>query len=246
MAVAAVSTIRSNRVIRRRSVVDITGLGKGCGMLLHGQVRLDVLIWITMLRTAVYNVHQEMLPCRSTTGPECLRRRPGTPALTTCAWPSKPVSFLNPMLSDADDGSNSCVDQPARRSHPQPESDRRRSAAQAPDRGDRAQRRGQELAGVRHPLRRGPPALCRDIFALRPPVLRQARQARCRHHLRNPAGDRRGPAPRPKLAPHHGRHHHRDSSLTRLALCTGRPGRLSPVRPACCPCLARDGRSRHR
>ena len=102
---------------------------------------------------------------------------------------------------------------------------RSRSATQAVDRRDRAERRGQELACVRHPLRGGSPALCRDIFTLRPSVLRPARQARRRCDLRNSSGNCRGPAPWATLAPHDRRHDHR-RFITSLGLLFTRAGQV--------------------
>ena len=72
---------------------------------------------------------------------------------------------------------------------PQPAGRRRRHPARPARRPDRRERLGQELAGVRHALRRGPAAVHREPLELRPPVPRPARTAR-RRPDRGPAADR--------------------------------------------------------
>src|ERR1041385_887617 len=56
---------------------------------------------------------------------------------------------------------------PAWRAAEQPEEFRPRSAAAPADRGDGAERFGQELARLRHAVRRGPAALRGNFFTLR-------------------------------------------------------------------------------
>ena len=112
----------------------------------------------------------------------CQHLTPGESAL---------VSTHSPHLDSTDDPAPPGPD-------PQPQGDRPRPAARPADRRDRRQRRGQELAGLRHALRRGPAALRRDLLGLHPAVPRAAGQARRRPDRGHPAGHRRrrarGPA----------------------------------------------------
>ena len=130
---------------------------------------------------------------------------------------------------------------------PQPPRHRRRHPARPARRPDRRERLGQEFAGVRHALRRGPAALHRGPLQLRPAVPRPARTAR-RRRDRRPAADRLDrPAQRVGQPAEHGRDRHRDPRLPPPPLRPRRHPALPELRPGDPPADARaDGRGRAR
>ena len=102
----------------------------------------------------------------------------------TCAAPDHPgrPSPSRPHGNDRDPrpaaGPRHGVRLRPRGPHPQPEERRRRHPAGRPGRVHRRVRVGQVVAGVRHPLRRGPAALPRVRRPVRPPAVPPARRAR--------------------------------------------------------------------
>ncbi len=131
----------------------------------------------------------------------------------------------------------------ARGAGPQPARRRRRPAPRPPGGPDRRQRLGQELAGVRYALRRGPEALHRGPLRVRPPVPRPARTPR-RRPRRGPAADRLDrPEGRVVEPEEHGRDRHRDPRLPPPALRPHGHPALPELRPGDPPPDARaDGR----
>ena len=94
----------------------------------------------------------------------------------------------------------------------------------------RGQRFGEELARLRHDLRRGAAAVHRVSLELCPPVPRPARAAR-RRPDRGPAADRgHRPEGGPGQPAEHGRHAHRDPRLSAPALRPARHAVLPAVR----------------
>ena len=115
-----------------------------------------------------------------------------------------------------------------RRLHPrprgpdaQPAKPRSRPAPRSPGRRHRAQRVGQELAGLRHALCRRAAAVYRKPLALRPAVPPSARTARRRSDRGPATDDLHRPAGRQPQSPQHGGHGHRDLRLPAAALSPG-------------------------
>ena len=114
-----------------------------------------------------------------------------------------------------------------------------RPASQSSDRGDRRQRLGEELAGLRHDLRGGPAALRRDLFALRRQFLEK---------LDKPDADRiDGIPPAIAVGQSHGRHSGRSTvgTITEIhdalgllfarageVICRNCGSRVQPATPA--------------
>ena len=136
----------------------------------------------------------------------------------------------------------------SRRAHAQPEEHQPRAAAQPARRDHRAVGLGQELARVRHALRRRPAPLRRVAVGLRAPVPRADGEARRRPDRGPVAGDRdraEGGEPQPALDRRHG---HRDPRLPAPALRARRhallPGARARARGADRGADGRPGRAR--
>ena len=89
----------------------------------------------------------------------------------------------------------------------------------------RRQRVGQELAGLRHAVCRGPAAVHRDVLEPTRASSSNARQARRRPIDGIPPADRGRPARGAAVEPEHGRQRHRAPRVPRPALRPGRAGR---------------------
>ena len=95
----------------------------------------------------------------------------------------------------------------------QPQGDRPRHPPAQDDRLQRAERLGQELAGDRHALCRGPAAVRREPLELRPAVPGAAAEAEGRAHQRAVAGDQHRAEDDQQEPALDGRHGHRDPRL---------------------------------
>ena len=108
--------------------------------------------------------------------------------------------------------------------------------------GHRCLGQRQVLTGLRHPLRRGPASLCRDLLGLRPPVPRSDGSSPGRQHRRRAARHRHRPdQPGAHLALH-GRH---DDRAERPSEAADGP-RRHPVLPAVRPAGPGRRRGQHR
>ena len=131
-----------------------------------------------------------------------------------------------------------------RRPHPQPAEHRSGSAARPADGADRAVGLGQVLAGLRHPVRRGPAPLRRVAVGLRTAVPVDDGQARRRQHRGPVARDRHRAEGRLAQPALHRRHGHRDLRLPAAAVRARRAAALpGPWHRPGCPERRPDGRS---